>query len=397
MRSTPKLRFKGFSDEWEEKKLGELLEFKNGINADKESYGKGVKFINVLDILSNNYITAEKIIGRVDIDEDTLQKYGVNYGDVLFQRSSETREEVGTANVYLDSETVTFGGFVIRGKKIGNYEPSFMNSLLKSSSARKEITTKSGGSTRYNVGQEILSAVELKFPSLEEQEKIAKFLTKVDKIIEKQDEKVNNLEQYKKGMMQKIFSQEIRFKKEDGGEYPEWQTNKLSSICDIIMGQSPNSEFYNEEFNGMPLIQGNADMKNRRTSPRVYTSSITKTCKVGDIIMSVRAPAGTIAISEHEACIGRGVCAIRVQEKNKFIYQLLLMQEDKWSKFSQGSTFDSINSSDINDLMVNLPCLEEQIKIANFLSKIDSIVEKEKEKLKELRELKKGLLQGMFV
>lgn len=220
MKNVPKLRFSGFSDEWEEKKLGELLEFKNGINADKEAYGKGVKFINVLDILSNNYITAEKIVGRVDVDDDTLQKYGVNFGDVVFQRSSETREEVGTANVYLDYETVTFGGFVIRGKKIGDYEPSFMNNLLKSSSARKEITTKSGGSTRYNVGQETLSAVGLRFPKLEEQEKIANFLTKVDNIIEKQDEKVSNLELYKKGMMQKIFSQEIRFKKDDGGEYP---------------------------------------------------------------------------------------------------------------------------------------------------------------------------------
>lgn len=86
MKIVPKLRF---SDEWAQKILGELLEFKNAINADKEAYRKGVKFINVLDILSNNYITAEKIVGRVDIDKDILQKYGVNFGDVVLQRSSE--------------------------------------------------------------------------------------------------------------------------------------------------------------------------------------------------------------------------------------------------------------------------------------------------------------------
>lgn len=148
----PKLRFPEFTGEWETRGLGELLEFKNGINASKEQYGKGVKFINVLDILNNEYITHDKIIGSVEVDEKTLAKYPVTYGDILFQRSSETREEVGTACVYLDkNNTATFGGFVIRGKKIGEYEPRFLNKLLKTDAARDAITSKSGGSTRYNV------------------------------------------------------------------------------------------------------------------------------------------------------------------------------------------------------------------------------------------------------
>ena len=97
------------------------MEFKNGINASKEQYGKGVKFINVLDILNNDFITHDKIIGSVDVENEIFEKYPVNYGDILFQRSSETREEVGSASVYLDKEhTATFGGFVIRGKKLEN-------------------------------------------------------------------------------------------------------------------------------------------------------------------------------------------------------------------------------------------------------------------------------------
>ncbi len=231
-KNVPKLRFKGFEDEWKEKKLGSLLEFKNGINADKEAYGKGIKFINVLDILNNNFITYENILGYVDIDDHSLEKYSVDYGDIVFQRSSETREEVGTANVYLDSKKATFGGFIIRGKKVGEYNPIFMNSLLKSSSARKEIVSKSGGSTRYNVGQDILSDVNVKLPSLEEQEKIANFLSNVDKIIEGQEGQVKDLELYKKGMMQKIFKQEIRFKDENGQDYPEWEEKKLGNIIE---------------------------------------------------------------------------------------------------------------------------------------------------------------------
>lgn len=161
----PELRFPGFDGEWEEKELGDFLSFKNGINASKEQYGRGVKFINVLDILNNDFITHDKIIGSVDIDEDTLSKNEVGYGDIVFQRSSETREEVGLANVYLDREKkATFGGFVIRGQKIENYNPVFMNFLLKTGMARKEITSKSGGSTRYNVGQKILSSVKVVLP-----------------------------------------------------------------------------------------------------------------------------------------------------------------------------------------------------------------------------------------
>lgn len=138
----PKLRFKNYIDSWQLKKLSELLEFKNGINAQKEQYGHGVKFINVLDILNNDFLTYDKIIGSVDIDDTTLNRNSVSYGDILFQRSSETREEVGSACVYLDKDRISaFGGFVIRGKKIGTYDPVFFNKLLKTDLARDEITS----------------------------------------------------------------------------------------------------------------------------------------------------------------------------------------------------------------------------------------------------------------
>jgi len=187
--NVPNLRFPEFTGEWEEKKLGNLLEFKNGINASKEQYGRGVKFVNVLDILNNDFLNYEKIIGFIDIENSTLSKNSVEYGDILFQRSSETREEVGTANVYLDKEnTATFGGFVIRGKKIGNYDPIFLNNLLKTNTTRNSITSRSAGSTRYNVGQDTLSSVEIYIPLLSEQEKISRFLSLIDERIATQNQ-----------------------------------------------------------------------------------------------------------------------------------------------------------------------------------------------------------------
>ena len=164
----PKLRFSGFDDEWKEVALNELLSFKNGLNASKEQYGSGTKFINVSDILDNNYITFENINDCVQISDSEFENYKVEYGDIVFQRSSETREEVGTANVYLSKKPCIYGGFVIRGKKKGNYDPYFLKELLQSTRVRKEITSWSGGSTRYNIGQDSLNKISIILPLIEE-------------------------------------------------------------------------------------------------------------------------------------------------------------------------------------------------------------------------------------
>jgi len=144
-RTVPKLSFPEFNNLWIEKILSELLEFKNGFNAPKENYGSGEKFISVLDIIQNDYLIHDRIIGSVQVIPAVFEKYKVEFGDIIFQRSFETREEVGQANVYIDTtRPATFGGFVIRGKKVGEYDPAFLNYLLKIPSSRNEITSKSG-------------------------------------------------------------------------------------------------------------------------------------------------------------------------------------------------------------------------------------------------------------
>jgi type I restriction enzyme S subunit len=227
----PEMRFPSYIDNWNLIKLGALLTFKNGLNSDKEKYGSGIKFINVLDIINNSYITYEKIIGKVEVTETEFRKNEVVYGDILFQRSSETREDVGVANVYLDkNNSAVFGGFVIRGHKKQEYHPMFMNYLLKTDFTRKEITSRSGGSTRYNIGQDVLSDVDVILPSLPEQQKIASFLSAVDKKIELLTRKKGLLQEYKKGVMQKIFSREIRFKDDDGNPFPDWEEKRLGEV-----------------------------------------------------------------------------------------------------------------------------------------------------------------------
>jgi len=198
------------NESWEEIVLEKLLSFKNGVNASKEQYGKGYKFINVLDIINNLTIKHNDIIGSVDISEKDFELYKVKYGDILFQRSSETREEVGQSNVYLDKENfAVFGGFVIRGTAKEEYNPLFMNYLLKIPSIRKQITSKSGGSTRYNIGQNSLNQVLIPFPPLKEQKKISTILTKADQKIEILKAKKEQYQILKTGLMQKLLTGEI--------------------------------------------------------------------------------------------------------------------------------------------------------------------------------------------
>lgn len=184
------------------------------------------------------------------------------------------------------------------------------------------------------------------------------------------------------------------YKKTKVGIIPgDWEVKKLGEVSEVIMGQSPKSENYNVKKMGLPLIQGNADMKLGYTAPKMYTSEITKVCEIGDIIMSVRAPVGALAISKHKACIGRGVCSIKA---NKYIYYFLIKNDNKLEKYSQGSTFKAINSSDIRNLQIPTPPLQEQEKIADILSTWDKAIENIEKLIKEKEMQKKGLMQELL-
>ena len=178
----------------------------------------------------------------------------------------------------------------------------------------------------------------------------------------------------------------------------EWDKPKLSSVSDVIMGSSPSSLSYNENKIGLPLLQGNADIKNRLSTPRIYTTEITKECEIGDILLSVRAPVGTVAKSLHNACIGRGISALSATKPNsqEYIYQWLFSYESSWAKISQGGTFDAVNSDDIKNLLVPIPKPKEQQKIASCLSSLDALITAQSEKIEQLKLHKKGLMQNLF-
>ena len=163
------------------------MSFQNGLNAESERYGHGIKYISVKDILNGDFITYERIEGLVDATEKERETFKVSYGDILFQRSSEVPLDIGRSNVYLDNVPCLFGGFVIRGHKESSYDPYFLKTALESSVNRKNIIRLGAGAQHYNIGQESIRSVVTNLPSLEEQTKISNFFRLLNERIETQN------------------------------------------------------------------------------------------------------------------------------------------------------------------------------------------------------------------
>lgn len=174
----------------------------------------------------------------------------------------------------------------------------------------------------------------------------------------------------------------------------EWKEKRLGQLADVIMGQSPSSKYYNTNKKGKPLIQGNNDRTDRESDPKVWTTQITKECKTGDILLSVRAPVGTVFRSRHNACIGRGICAIR-SAYSDYLFQFLIFHEDRWGKNAQGSTFESINRNEIESKDIPF-CERDYLKISEILSTCDRVIELKKKLLEEKIKVKKWFMQTLL-
>lgn len=228
-------------------------------------------------------------------------------------------------------------------------------------------------------------------PALHEQHAIAAALSNVDALLSALDRLIAKKRDLKQATMQQLLTGQIRLPGFSG----EWEVKRLGDVVDIVMGQSPSSSNYNTSGIGLPLIQGNADIKNRRTIRRVFTTEINKIGKCGDILMSVRAPVGEISRAVFDVCLGRGVCAIRYA--NDFMYHCLIYLEPTWAKHSKGSTFESVNSGDVKDLEINLPTdPTEQTAIATVLSDMDTELSTLESRRDKNRALKQGMMQELL-
>ena len=184
----------------------------------------------------------------------------------------------------------------------------------------------------------------------------------------------------------------LRFK----GFTDAWEQRKLGEICQVTMGQSPDGTTYSEVPLGYILVQGNADLNNGWVCPRTWTTQKTKTAEKGDLILSVRAPAGAVGKTSYNVVIGRGVAGIK---GNEFIYQSLIKMDlgGYWRTIAAGSTFESINSDAVNNAKLMVPQdIEEQNIVGGYLYLFDKLITLHQRKLDRLKNIKKSMLDKMF-
>jgi type I restriction enzyme, S subunit len=358
---------------------------------------------NVFYLIPPSYL-----IGCVNISDQEFKKSNVQYGDVLFQRSSEIREEAGQSNIYLDkNRDATFGGFVIRGRPKVKFNPIYFNYLLKTSSVRKEITDRSGGSTRFNVGQDSLSQIPvLVCSSLDEQEKIASFFEAIATRLTQLRRKYELLQTYKRGVMQKIFSQEIRFKRDDGKAFPNWEKKKLGEFGKLTSGGTPDTNNQEYWIGDIPWISSSDISENsihdisitRFINETAIKESATKIIPPNSILIISRVGVGKIAVSEQEICTSQDFSNFTPDKGNiYFLAYWFIVQKKKLLSIAQGTSIKGFTIHDLSLLKVDFPCVEEQEKIADFLTLIDQKIEAVTQQIDLTEQFKKGLLQKMFV
>lgn len=386
-RRVPKLRFPGFTEDWEQRKLGNLatVEMNKRIFKEQTTTKGDIPFYKIGTFGSD----ADSFISR-ELFEEYKNKYPYpNIGDILISASGSIGRTVvynGEDAYYQDSNIVWL-----------NHNGQIDNSFLLQFYNQVKWAGLEGSTIKRLYNKNILET-NIALPKIEEQRLIGKFFKLVDSSITLHQRKLEHLNLKKKALLQKLFPKygerypELRFP----GFTDAWEQRKLSDITEIVMGQSPSSKNYTDNPNDNILVQGNADLKDGKVVPRLWTKEITKTIDKDGIILTVRAPVGDVAKTDYKVVLGRGVAGIK---GNDYIYQFLqkLQNNRYWVSLSSGSTFESINSNDIKDLIIDIPSIEEQTKISMLLNNVNSIITLHQRKLEHLQLQKKALLQQMFV
>lgn len=400
----PKLRFKAddgsdFPD-WEEEMLGELVEIQRGGSPRPISKfittGEGINWIKIGDAPSHgNCIT--KVKERI-IPEGKAKSREVHKGDLLLSNSMS----FGRPYI-LGVDGCIHDGWLVVHDTNAVFETEFLCGYLGTESVFRQYKRLAAGSAVNNLNKDLVSSVVLGVPSLPEQRKIADLLSAVDDVISAQEAEVAAWEKRKKGVMQKLFSQEVRFKADDGSDFPDWEEQKIEDVCVL----NPRTEQLDDEFYYMDL--GSID-HGRWEAPEIVNkvdapSRAQRVAAIDDVFFQSVRPYNMghyhyVAAKDKQVVASTGYIQARMRNgSNAFLYQLFYEERFNAEVNARctGSNYPAINSRKFGEITVALPSHPEQRKIADCLSALDDVIIKAKNELAKWQELKKGLLQQMFV
>lgn len=387
----PQLRFPEFKGNWEKKKLENIADVKTG------PFGSSLHQHDYVEI-GTPIITVEHLdeLGIVhknlplvsDEDKSRLKSYHLKTGDLVFSRVGS----VDRCSIITERENGwLFSGRLLR-VRFQNQIPAFFNYQFQLETTKQKVRSIAVGQTMPSINTEILKSIELTIATLPEQTKIASFLTAVDEKIQAFKKKHNLLEQYKKGVMQKLFSQELRFKDENGKEFKEWEEKNLRELVEIKKGEQLNKEELNETGD-YPCINGGINPSGFTNKFNTNENTIT--------ISEGGNSCGYINFFKTKFWSGGHNYSLSILEKNKidntFLYHALKNYESEIMTLRVGSGLPNIQKKDLLLFKINFPSsLIEQTNIANFLSELDKRTEIVQVQIENTEAWKKGLVQKMF-
>ena len=378
--TAPKIRFKEFSENWGSKKIIELADYVDYRGKTPKKVESGVLLVTAKNIKQGylDYSASQEFIEESAFD-DVMRRGKVELNDVLITTEAPLGNvaSVDRTDIALAQRVIKYRG------KTGLLDNLFLKQKFLSESFQEILKSKATGGTVQGIKGSVLHQIPLIVPSKEEQTKIATFLSAVDEKISQLSQKLHLLGQYKQGMMQKLFSQQIRFKANDGSEFGDWEILKFKDVITIKYGKDHKKL----KDGDIPVLGTGGIM--RYVDSYLYDGESILIGRKGTIdkpqfISGKFWTVDTLFYTE----IGEKI-------RPKFAFQQLLLVN--WLNLNEATGVPSLNTTSIGNIELKVPCLEEQTKIANFLSAIDQKIEVVAQQIEQAKQWKKGLLQQMFV
>ena len=403
---TPKLRFKEFDGCWVQKIISEIADVRGGKRLPKgyslQEENNGFPYITVTD-MENGTVNLEKI-RYVPLEViDQIKRYRISV-DEIYISVAGTLGLVGIIPQELNNANLTENADKLTNIKCNQF---YLLHYLNNGSLSKLIDSVSTIGAQPKLALYAIQGMPIFLPSLDEQTKISSFLSAVDEKISQLSQKHQLLSQYKQGMMQKILSQQIRFKADDGSEFEEWESRTLAEVGENIIGLTYSPTDVTNDGSGI-LVLRSSNIKNGRLNKN---DQVRVNKKIKDKILvqpndilictrngSQRLIGKSVIINDNEVMTFGAFMSVYRSQYNRFIAYLM---QTPWFfeqvQMNLGARINQITTGTLNEFTFDFPCLEEQTKIANFLSAIDQKIEVIEQQIEQAKQWKKGLLQQMFV
>ncbi|RVG68719.1 restriction endonuclease subunit S [Sinorhizobium meliloti] len=392
-------------DGWDVQPLAQLLDFQNGFNAEKSSYGTGVPFANVLEVITKSHLTEGDIPGRVAVNANQLQAFLVRPGDILFNRTSETQDELGLASVYVGSAQIIFGGFVIRGRvKSSRLNATFAGYLLRAPAVRRQIVARGQGAVRANIGQSELGSVVVPLPPAHEQVAIAEALGDCNALIARFEILIAKKCRIKHGAMQELMTGRQRLPGFDG----KWASKKIGEFSACSAGGTPNTLIPRYWDGSIPWMNSGElhlkhvrDVEGRITEEGLRNSAA-KLLPAHCILIGLAGQGktrGTVATNLVPLCTNQSIAAIYPSSEvlHNFLYHNLDSRYEELRELSAGDGGrGGLNLRLIQSIDIALPSKAEQKAIADIFDDLDAEIAGLEDKLRKAREVRQGMMQELL-